>query len=142
MKPMTISTMPSLRIRFASALRASISGISTPNCLRYTRGEVMGRSEGCYLRFKGCKFLLDDAAVLQIQPEEANAILFIADVIKIIGKFFQLSAGCDVASFKVTLLGQTTADHHAIRTALNRVQEIQRIDATRAGHLGKVDVFG
>jgi len=53
-----------------------------------------------------------------------------------------LSAGCNVASFEVALFGQTAADHHAIRTALNRVQEIQRIDAPGAWYFNQVDVFG
>ena len=94
------------------------------------------------MRFKGCKFLLDDAAVLQIQPEEANAILLVADVIEIIGKLFQLPAGSNIACFEVALIRQTSADHDAVRATLNRVQEVKRIDATGAGHFYKVDVCG
>ena len=94
------------------------------------------------MRFEGSQFLLDDAAILQVQPEEADAILFVTDVIEIVGEFFQLTSSCDVAGFKVTLLGQTAADHHTVRTTLNRVQDVERIDAPGAGHLGKVDVFG
>ena len=73
------------------------------------------------MRFEGSQFLLDDAAILQVQPEEADAILFVTDVIEIVGEFFQLTSSCDVAGFKVTLLGQTAADHHTVRTttALN-----------------------
>ena len=74
--------------------------------------------------------------------EQADAILFVTDVIEIVGEFFQLTSSCDVAGFKVTLLGQTAADHHTVRTTLNRVQDVERIDAPGAGHLGKVDVFG
>ena len=58
------------------------------------------------MRFKGCEFLLNDAAILQIEPEEADAIAFVADVVKVVRESFQLAARADVAGFEVALLWQ------------------------------------
>ena len=101
-----------------------MSGIGTSCWFKNARGKVFCLSECFYVCFEGSQFLLDDAAILQVQPEEADSILFIADMVKIVGKLFQLATSSDVTSFEMALLWQTTTDHHTIRAALNRIQDV------------------